>query len=521
MAELSNFSGYFLVYIIFMAVLLYQASSNYKNYKFNGWFWVYISLFLAALFGAYWLEAYNSILMLDIAFVLTFLFVAIPFFAVEQVKAASEKNKVKKMSFFATLAYLFHPMDNYKLLHKIPDFIKRIDNQEGLEYVFNSLKFNTINQRSQLNLFIGGILYDTYRFKDFITWYENYAPTEVISLKFAYNYALGESGQPKKLIQWAYLNQNKLDYIGYYLPLLIYTGQPHLLERLLSVINSAQLEEEGKVNVLTAKYIAGETLSEEEEKIMRSFLNRDKNFTLVKISNRLSEQDNNKLNDLLILFARQLKAIEAKTQKIPETKTEQYPITIALIASIGTAYVLRFVFPGDLLYQVGVFVTMPEFYIFQPWRFITYAFLHADFMHFAFNSIALLIFGKLVEPLLGRFRFLLCYFGAVVGSVLFFLLTFNIFGDAEFRLLVGASGGIMGLVGAKLGISAIEYFRSKSLMDKEDVISILVIVGIQSIIDIATPRISLTAHLGGVISGLVIGSLLYLTVKKPSVDIEA
>ena len=57
---------------------------------------------------------------------------------------------------------------------------------------------------------------------------------------------------------------------------------------------------------------------------------------------------------------------------------------------------------------------------FQPYQFITYMFVHADFFHLFSNMFALLIFGPLLEQFLGQKRFLLFYLITGVGAGLLY-----------------------------------------------------------------------------------------------------
>ncbi len=58
----------------------------------------------------------------------------------------------------------------------------------------------------------------------------------------------------------------------------------------------------------------------------------------------------------------------------------------------------------------------------QYYRYITYGFLHADFMHLLFNMITLYFFGRLIEGFynseLGPFAYALFYLGGIIVSVL-------------------------------------------------------------------------------------------------------
>jgi membrane associated rhomboid family serine protease len=92
---------------------------------------------------------------------------------------------------------------------------------------------------------------------------------------------------------------------------------------------------------------------------------------------------------------------------------------------------------------------------------ITSAFLHGGVLHLASNMFFLLFFGRKVEDVLGRTRFLLLYFVCVfvsgIGSVV---------GEIALPLWkgiipnLGASGAIMGVVGAYLFLYSGEKIRT-------------------------------------------------------------
>ncbi len=77
----------------------------------------------------------------------------------------------------------------------------------------------------------------------------------------------------------------------------------------------------------------------------------------------------------------------------------------------------------------------------EYWRLITAGFLHGSVLHIAFNSWALFQLGAQVEELFETPRFLVIYFASTIGG--FFLSAWRNPG-----LSIGASAGIMGLIGA-------------------------------------------------------------------------
>lgn len=81
----------------------------------------------------------------------------------------------------------------------------------------------------------------------------------------------------------------------------------------------------------------------------------------------------------------------------------------------------------------------------EPWRLVTAMFLHAGLWHLAFNLLAIAMIGPRVETLYGRLTMLFLFIAsgtlASVGS--------GAFGPDAVG--IGASGGVMGLIGAMAG----------------------------------------------------------------------
>src|SRR5207237_2128909 len=80
----------------------------------------------------------------------------------------------------------------------------------------------------------------------------------------------------------------------------------------------------------------------------------------------------------------------------------------------------------------------------RPWTFVTYAFIHANFLHLAFNLLALFVFGPPVEERMGGGSFL-AYYGlcALGGAALSFALAMTF---QQVQLVVGASAAVYGVM---------------------------------------------------------------------------
>jgi rhomboid protease GluP len=76
------------------------------------------------------------------------------------------------------------------------------------------------------------------------------------------------------------------------------------------------------------------------------------------------------------------------------------------------------------------------------------------------------------------------------------------------QMTVGASGCIMGLVGATGALMLRGWRRNKALSARRRLAAMLFIVMMQSIFDTLVPQVSMTGHLSGVFIGFTAAMLL-------------
>lgn len=105
---------------------------------------------------------------------------------------------------------------------------------------------------------------------------------------------------------------------------------------------------------------------------------------------------------------------------------------------------------------IGIFVynwfaidTTVLAHILQPWRLISYQFLHDpnSIFHILFNMYALYVFGRIVEGYFGAKRFIVFYLiCGMIGGLFYILL--SLVGFLGAGIMVGASGSILGIIGA-------------------------------------------------------------------------
>jgi membrane associated rhomboid family serine protease len=128
----------------------------------------------------------------------------------------------------------------------------------------------------------------------------------------------------------------------------------------------------------------------------------------------------------------------------------------------------------------------------QWYRLFTSNFIHLSVTHIALNMISLLIIGRLVEPVLGKWRYLALYLVAGFGSsVACYLLTSPNVGSA------GASGAIFGLFGA---------FFVLARRAAANTSGIVVLIVINLVYSFSVPGISWQGHIGGLVTGLVVAA---------------
>lgn len=87
-------------------------------------------------------------------------------------------------------------------------------------------------------------------------------------------------------------------------------------------------------------------------------------------------------------------------------------------------------------------------FIYQPWSFLTYAFLHAGFWHLFWNMYLLYWFGLYVLNLFTSKRFLTIYLLGAISGGFFYVLAFNlfpVFNDINSNLM-GASAAVLAIV---------------------------------------------------------------------------
>ena len=134
----------------------------------------------------------------------------------------------------------------------------------------------------------------------------------------------------------------------------------------------------------------------------------------------------------------------------------------------------------------------------QYYRLLTGIFLHGGFLHLFLNCYSLYVLGSQIENFFGKVKFIIVYlFSGLIGSL--FSMTFNPSAGS-----IGASGAIFGLMGALL------YFGYYYRVYLGNVVKsqILPLILINLSFGFLTQGVDNSAHIGGLIGGIIISRAL-------------
>jgi membrane associated rhomboid family serine protease len=167
-------------------------------------------------------------------------------------------------------------------------------------------------------------------------------------------------------------------------------------------------------------------------------------------------------------------------------KQNRAQVTLGLVLVNVIVWLLQIV-PGSVLTDKLAFVPLSVFV--EPWRMITAGFAHdpSNILHVALNMYSLFIFGSVLEPLLGRSRFLAVWLISIFGGsvAVMYLNTPNTW-------VLGASSGIFGLMASYFVVLRAIGDRSRGLVG---------LIAINLAFGFLMPGVSWQAHLGGLLAG--------------------
>lgn len=129
------------------------------------------------------------------------------------------------------------------------------------------------------------------------------------------------------------------------------------------------------------------------------------------------------------------------------------------------------------------------------YRLVTSGFVHYGLLHLGFNMLILYQFGQMLEPALGRTRFVALYLAALLGG------SFGAVLLSPLAFTAGASGAVFGIVGA-----AAVGLRQRGVNVWQSGVGGLLAINL--VLTFALPGISIGGHLGGLAAGAAVGSVM-------------
>ena len=154
----------------------------------------------------------------------------------------------------------------------------------------------------------------------------------------------------------------------------------------------------------------------------------------------------------------------------------------------------------DITYE---FFFAPLLAMSEPWRMLSAGFVHdwTGPIHILFNSYAIWIFGRQLEPMLGPLRFLTLYLTSIVGGSVAVLWLSD-----PVVPVVGASGALFGLMAAFFVIIRATGGNASQLFG---------LIAINFALGFFVSGISWEGHLGGMVAGFLI-AFVYARTRRPN-----
>ncbi len=182
------------------------------------------------------------------------------------------------------------------------------------------------------------------------------------------------------------------------------------------------------------------------------------------------------------------------------------PVTLALLALNLLAYSAEMLAGGGdddaVLFRLGGLWPGAVLGGGEWWRLETALFLHLNLLHLGMNMVALVALGVRVERTTGPVATLFIYAAAGLASTsgVLWLTAAGILPDDA---LIGASGAIMGLLGALLVAGVRDWRRDRSAAALRGAAVMAAAVVLQAVFDLLTPEVSFSAHVCGLAGGIV------------------
>jgi rhomboid protease GluP len=348
--------------------------------------------------------------------------------------------------------------------------------------------------------------------------FELYARTDP-TLTLLWLRSLGECGKRALLVsEWQQMsprlslsgNQGMLDHAR--IALFAFTGQTAALDALLKERLPLLPADNAALWRATAAYANGDV--ETGRRLIQAQLDTKRHETRRALQRRLTEPVATEPApgeaELLRAEVQRLQH-DIEYAETPAGAAQRAPFTRGLIVALLVAFAYQMKKGGttdfEILLQLGGFRPIEVLERGEWWRVLSYQFLHGGVLHLSMNLLGLNLLGPEVERRIGSLRTALVYFASGAAGGLLSVALFA-YGLKEPQLLVGASGGIMGLVGATMAAFFRGHVLDRSAAAARRLRQAAFLVVLQTVVDYLTPQLSMLAHLTGVVVGFLVALLL-------------
>ncbi|MEG0284775.1 MULTISPECIES: rhomboid family intramembrane serine protease [Vagococcus] len=146
----------------------------------------------------------------------------------------------------------------------------------------------------------------------------------------------------------------------------------------------------------------------------------------------------------------------------------------------------------------------------EYWRFVTPIFIHIGLTHLAINSFSLYFAGRLLEPIIGHFRFFVLYMvSGIMGNVLSFA-----FGS-PYGLSAGASTSLFGLFAAFIILGKMFPYQPMIRQMSQNMTLLIILNLVMNLFD---SGVDILGHLGGAIGGILL--MIVLGVPNKNLNVK-
>ncbi|MBF2026100.1 MAG: rhomboid family intramembrane serine protease [Oscillatoriales cyanobacterium C42_A2020_001] len=453
------------------------------------------------------------------------LLILLPIIGFARVNRLVSQEQYRQASYLASWLRWLHPADGFmeypQLLHGL-DLAKQGSLSEAKQLLS---KYET-NLTPTGRMAKATLYRMEAQWAELVAWVQSSIPEKTLYrevwLGAAYLRSLGELGDIDGLLQGVEKFEQQLGRPGnpevlgtVRLYALAFCGQTQSVQRLFETSLRLYPMQTRQFWLATAEMMAGNRAIAQE---ILTLLQANKNTTLThairwRLTHPLAHPDQSLTEDSRAILDRIKTAIqqEARYSSQLALTTKKSYATYALIGLNVVVFAVESVLGGSedlfVLYQMGALV--PEDVLMgEWWRAIAAIFLHHGVVHLLTNMLGLYVFGALVEAALGRKKYLIAYFFTGIGSMLavVFLSTLT---DSTAQLTVGASGAVLGMVGAEGAIQLKGWWIEKAQIAQERLRLIGMIVILQLFSDLITPQVSIIGHLSGLSLGFLVGGILF------------